>query len=129
MIIKHYASCVLRDSTKTKFLTIHHALKAEHPWRFVGGKVSADELPLAAAVRELYEELGITALSIKYLTDKVTEIDSGCWQGHFFLVNQFVGVPALQEREKHNNLAWLTVKQLLDRDSYPEHEVAAGLVQ
>jgi ADP-ribose pyrophosphatase YjhB (NUDIX family) len=126
VIERHYASVVIRGDRGT-FLTVHHSQKAEHPWRFPGGKLDKGELPIAAAARELYEEMGVVAEHLKLVAVHRTEVDGGIWVGHFFLVGSYTGTIEIAEPEKHDDWCYLTTAELKALDSFPEHVVAAEL--
>lgn len=124
---KKYASAVIRNKDN-EFLTINHFKKTMHPWRFVGGKIEEGELPIIACIRELKEELGVEASSLRLLGLYATVVDSGTWIGHFYLLDTFSGTPTIQEPSKHSDLSWLTYDELKVRGSMPEHEVVKQLL-
>lgn len=127
MIERHYASVVIRDG-QDRFLTMLHSKKAEHPWRFPGGKVDDRELPIAAAARELYEELGIVAEDLKLVSIHRTEVDGGVWVGHFYLLGDYSGVIEIVEPDKHIEWRYLTAHELLEFNSRPETDVVIDLL-
>lgn len=50
-------------------------------WTLPGGKLESGEVPLMGALRELYEETGLTAPSLTYLNTRKSERD---WDVHIF---------------------------------------------
>lgn len=110
-----------------------HILLAQRPhgksmaglWEFPGGKVSAQEIPEAALVRELKEELGIqtsadclwplTFASHTYKDFHLLMPVYGCrvWQG-------------LPEGEEGQTLAWVPLEKL---HTYPMPPADIGLIQ
>jgi 8-oxo-dGTP pyrophosphatase MutT (NUDIX family) len=118
-----YASVAVRRG-RNEFLTIHHAKKAEHPWRFPGGKLDAGENPREAAIRELREEIGIIPLNLIPVHTETTFVDGAWWTGHFFLCTRWLGDVELKEPEKHDLFAWVPPAALAVLDSHPETEVA-----
>lgn len=60
-------------------------------WGFPGGHVEAGETALAAAARELFEETGVVAEPLHYLTnvDVVRHDESGAVEHHFLLAAVF----------------------------------------
>ncbi len=121
-----YASGVIQDGAG-RFLTIHHSKKKEHQWRFVGGKINGDELPIIACARETHEEIGIVPTSLKLVSTQTTHVDGGDWTGQFFLIEDYHGTIVLQEPDKHSEYRYMTVKELVEANSHPEAEVAADL--
>lgn len=117
-----YASLIIPGMGGT-FATLNHYTKESHPWRFPGGKIEPGEPPIAAAARELKEELGVNALGLIYSSTQTHTADGGTWTGEFFLVTAYDGILTIQEPEKMSNLSWFTPKELLERDSHPEYEV------
>lgn len=122
-----YASAVIRNN-KNEFLTINHFKKTVHPWRFVGGKIEENEMPLVACARELKEELGIEASGMRFAGMFSTFVDGNTWHGYFYEITDFDGVPTIQEPEKHSDLCWLTAAELKARGSEPEWRVALGIL-
>ncbi len=88
----------------------HHPLK----WEFPGGKVEANELPVAAVVRELAEELGIRAR----IREEITRYEYQ-YPGRsrilliFYRVVDFDGEPQNLDFEQ---LQWVLPEQLRDLD-------------
>jgi 8-oxo-dGTP diphosphatase len=122
--VRHYAALILRDGSG-RYFTLHHSKKAEHQWRFPGGKVDQNEIPINAAIREAWEELGIAVTGIKLV--EITEdhfTDKSTWRGHFFEILSYDGVPSLREPDKHDDWQYLDVADLKREDAHPEYEVA-----
>lgn len=128
MAPKFFSSVVVRNADG-KYLTMFHQRKAERQWRFAGGKVEPNEFPMVAAIRELYEELGLIPNSIKLIT--VTDpdvIDGDTWQGFFYLAEDFEpGMFAIREPEKIGAVEFLSADELNARGSHPEYEVVTLL--
>lgn len=90
-------------------------------WEFPGGKVEEDEAPAHALVRELDEELGITATHFypwivrtynypaKYNTDGSLDSAAKTVKLHFFVVVQWHGEPKGLEQQQ---LSWQNPAQL-----------------
>lgn len=82
---------------------------------------------MEAALRELREELGVSAVSMRlgHVTQPF-DVDGGSWQGWFF-ITKIDGLPKIMEPEKVSKLEYLTPEQLLVRDSHPEYEVVKDI--
>ena len=83
-------------------------------WEFPGGKVHSDETPETCLVRELKEELAITA----EIGEKLTEVtytypQFGTVQIHFFPVTRFSG---RLENRAYEQIAWVNPAELPDYD-------------
>ena len=118
---------MIRDA-EGKYLTIFHKQKKERPWRFGGGKVEPDEQPIAAAARELWEELHIMVKSLMLIMTTGPEpIDGDSWFGFFYLAEPMHGGFAIMEPEKQGPIEFLTAEQLKERGSHPEYEVVREL--
>jgi 8-oxo-dGTP diphosphatase len=109
-----YVSNIVRNADG-KFLSLHCLQKQTHKWRFPAGKVELHEPLLAAAARELREETGLEALSLSYHSHHTSTMDGGFWLGYYFLCDAYNGTPAVQEREKHDAIAWLSHDELSQR--------------
>ena|ERR1700688_690948 len=120
-----YVAIVIRGAGG--FLTVYHSKKKEHPWRFPGGKLEMGELAIVAAARELQEELGIEALSLRFYNTYCTFVDGAEWVGYFFICDTYKGVPTLTEPEKHSEFRFLTAGELVDAGSTPENACACAL--
>jgi 8-oxo-dGTP diphosphatase len=73
-------------------------------WEFPGGKIVSGESPEDALVRELREELRITATAFGYWREKSHQYDGLLVHLTFFHVHAFRGVPFPAEGQ---TLAWL----------------------
>jgi 8-oxo-dGTP pyrophosphatase MutT (NUDIX family) len=124
--VRYYSALVIRD-LYGDFLTVNHIKKTEHVWRFVGGKIEGDEMPIVAAARELKEELGIVPTSLRLVGTPVVHCDGDDWMGFFFIVDSFDGNICIQEPDKHGEIRYLSVAELARLGSYPECEIAGNI--
>lgn len=85
----------------------HHA----GMWEFPGGKVEPGESLEAAMIRELAEELGITALDLEYWREKDHTYQHGAVRLYFFHIRAFTGVPRPLEGQ---GLRWVIPAEALD---------------
>jgi len=77
-------------------------------WGLPGGKVDRFEMILAATIREVEEELGITVLDPVHLTNMELidrEADEH-WIAPTFRVERWEGTPRLMEPDKHETFGW-----------------------
>lgn len=118
-----YTGLLIYNEHYDGYLTLHFPQKKERKWRFAGGKVEPGESIIVAAARELEEELGVEATSLRLLSVQAEFVDTGIWTGFFFVVDVH-GTPQIMEPHKHDNLEYLTCSELQEANAHPEFEVA-----
>ncbi len=111
---------VMRDGL---VLACQRRSSARYPlkWEFPGGKIEQDELPWDALLRELAEELDITATSGRefhrqtwtYPESSVDEERDGTFSVVYYLVHHFSGEPANKVFEQ---IRWVRPQELLHMD-------------
>ena len=78
-------------------------------WEFPGGKVELRETPADCLVRELYEELGITAFEVEPFDYSYFEYGVRRVLLHGFTVGRFEGIP---EPRIHEEIGWVDIDEL-----------------
>ena len=78
-------------------------------WDLPGGHVEIGEVPGLALVRELQEELGITA---EVAGDPFAKIQGVDFRMDIWTIDQWVGEPSNCAPQEHDALAWLTQEEL-----------------
>src|SRR5262245_43897814 len=90
-------------------------------WDVFGGHIEPGEQHHQTLVRELHEELGITATNWTYV--ETLYESSNQLTVHFYLVTAWTGTPINRQLEEHSAIDWFTLaqaKQLQLADStYP----------
>ncbi|PKH03588.1 8-oxo-dGTP diphosphatase MutT [Psychromonas sp. MB-3u-54] len=89
-------------------------------WEFPGGKINKNESAEQAMLRELKEEVGITALDYRLLETKFFDYGDKQLNLNFFLVSQFDGEALAQEGQR---MQWVN-KAELDEFSFPDANAA-----
>lgn len=95
-----------------EFLALHHKDKKECLWRFPGGKVENGETPVEACRRELFEEVGLSALRLDFITCTKSELDGQEWIAYYFAIRDFRGSPRIREPEKFDNMRFMSLANL-----------------
>jgi 8-oxo-dGTP diphosphatase len=87
--------------------------KNDAGWCSPGGHVERGESVVEAAKRELYEETGITAVSIRFAH---TYNDTECDDFHYVTVNmvvdEWIGLPEIMEEDKFYEWRWFLYDEL-----------------
>ena len=78
------------------------------------GGLDAGETIGAAAIREAYEEVGVSIdpENLHYAHTLHSKTDGRSWLGHFFQATIWEGTPALRELDKHGDLQWRPINAL-----------------
>ncbi|WP_434585298.1 pyrimidine (deoxy)nucleoside triphosphate diphosphatase [Klebsiella sp. R390] len=95
-----------------KILLAQRPAHADQPglWEFAGGKVEPGESQPQALVRELQEELGITAEVERYIASHQREVSGRLIHLHAWWVPRFSG---LLTARYHQQLHWCTSQEAL----------------
>lgn len=106
----HVAAGILRDVSGRVLITER---LCDGPynglWEFPGGKIRDGESPLAALRRELLEELGIEAVSLKPFMNLSHSYPDRSVALEFFFVDEWFGEPAGLEGQQ---IRWVAVADL-----------------
>lgn len=104
------------------FLLLDH-IKAGQ-WRFPGGRLEEDELPIAAAARELYEEVGIEATHLHLLDTIQHHVSGRDWIGSYYLCANYAGVPRVVEPSKHRGFRYLSLEEIRTLGHESDYRIA-----
>ncbi|MDB5170173.1 MAG: hydrolase [Candidatus Saccharibacteria bacterium] len=77
------AGCIIVDDYG-RMLLLHRSTDDYSHWELPGGKVEADELPEATAIREIREELGVDVRLTKALGSEVFEDNDRVFKFYWF---------------------------------------------
>ena len=106
--------------------------RAEHrdwlpgAWDVVGGHIEPGESPEAAIARELFEELGVVARSIRELG--LMESAAGGWRLRLYAVDAWSGgEPRNRRPDEHAELRWMSMEDAALRLA-PAHAGFATLI-
>jgi 8-oxo-dGTP diphosphatase len=99
----------------------HRVLIAQRPpgkhmaggWEFPGGKLGRDETQLAALVRELQEEIGVTVEQAEPLIGYVHHYADRSVRLDLWWVKSYIGAPESREGQA---LRWVTIDELPNAD-------------
>ncbi|MEL0629901.1 8-oxo-dGTP diphosphatase MutT [Psychromonas aquatilis] len=103
-------------------LLISRRQKGQHlagKWEFPGGKVAEGEAYELAMLRELKEEVGLTATKYKLFDSLQFDYDQLKLNLHFYLVSEYSGEAQSLEGQE---VKWISPEQLKDYD-FPEANV------
>lgn len=97
-------------------------------WEFPGGKVEAGELPEAALIRELKEELGIDTVKscLAPLSFASHSYDDFHLLMPLFVCRVWEGTPTAEE---HDELKWVKPVRLRDYDMPPADEPLCAILR
>ncbi|WP_434641839.1 pyrimidine (deoxy)nucleoside triphosphate diphosphatase [Klebsiella sp. I138] len=101
-----------------KILLAQRPSHADQPglWEFAGGKIEPGESQPQALIRELQEELGITAQVERYIASHQREVSGRIIHLHAWWVARFSGLPTAHY---HRQLCWCTPQEALTFDLAP----------
>lgn len=74
-------------------------------WNFPGGKIEANETPLAAAKREVFEETNLVIENCEMIAEEnifFANLEKGNqhWRGYFYRTNKYSGEIKIKETKK-----------------------------
>ncbi|WP_413702054.1 8-oxo-dGTP diphosphatase MutT [Psychromonas sp. KJ10-10] len=85
-------------------------------WEFPGGKVETNESPDEAMLRELYEEVGLTATDYQLFEKLFFDYGDKQLNLHFYLVSKYTGQATAKEDQP---IKWVCKEELQQYD-FPE---------
>jgi 8-oxo-dGTP diphosphatase len=107
---------------KRRVLITRRPLHASHGglWEFPGGKLEEGELPAAALIREIKEEVGLEILEFHFLGEVEHQYDTQKVSLLLFSVNKYLGNAVCCEAQM--DLRWVSVDTLSDYE-FPKANV------
>lgn len=116
MSVRIFARAVLVNR-QGKFLVVKNL--ARNRYEFPGGKQDPGETSIECAFRELKEEIGVVAKRAKLCCTTSLVVETGEWQGDFWLVPSYKGKPRIMEPAKLGDLRWATVDEIAGLPQIP----------
>lgn len=112
---------IIRDNVKQQIFVAKRPTQVEMGgyWEFPGGKVQSGETPEQALVRELQEEVGITATKATLCAEKQVSLPNKTLLLLFYLVEQWQGEPYGKEGQP---TCWLAPQQLVAAQFPPANQ-------
>lgn len=112
------SAVIIKDD---QLLMVRQLYKGEELWTFPGGSIESGESPEDAAVREAFEETGLTIAIIKPLVQLYNERIRGmyyCFLGTYLYGDLQLGLdPELIHKEQElREVRWIPIKELLENN-------------
>jgi len=110
------AAAIIKKGDKFMIAKRSHHKHLGGFWEFPGGKIEADESPEACLIRELNEELKIKVKVIGFFAENIHDYGSVKISLKAFICQFVSGRFTLID---HDEIKWVTAKQLNDHDLAP----------
>ena len=89
-------------------------------WNFPGGKVSPHETFRTAAIREVWEEVGVRIHHLVLVAEPSCYIHGEKWIGKVFMSEIKSGTPVVKEPHKCKKMLFLTAEEVFSLQAIPE---------
>ncbi len=89
-------------------------------WNFPGGKVSPHETFRTAAIREVWEEVGVRIHHLVLVAEPCCYINGEKWIGKVYMSEIKSGSPAVKEPHKCKKMLFLTAEEAFSLKAIPE---------
>lgn len=110
------AGCIIRDK-KGRILLLHRQTEELQQWETPGGKVEPGESHQDAAVREVYEELGVQVEIVNRLGDASFTNGKNTWLYTWFeAITTTNDTPHVSEPDKFDDVRFWDIPELGRRD-------------
>jgi len=119
------AAAIIRDGEKFLICQRPKGKNCELLWEFPGGKIEPGETAEQCIVRECREELGVTVRLLGKFGEAAYDYPDRRVRIAFFDARVFSGVPVNKE---HNDMRWVTYKQVRDFEFCPADEKIVGRI-
>ena len=105
---------ILRKNTQVLLLQRQATGWMDGQFSFPAGALDAGETIKSAAIREAFEEVGVTILpqDVTYAHMMHCKTGASAWAGHFFTSVKWGGEPRICEPDKHGEIAWCEMTTL-----------------
>lgn len=114
-------TCIVHPENPRLVLSTSRSLWPWSGWALVGGKAEEGEDAVQAALRETFEETGITLTSADLAAAYRAELDG--WDATFFLVRPAVE-PKFRRFSQEGWVAWMPVTTILKYEPFYEYNKA-----
>lgn len=122
----HIAAGVIRNSQQHIFITKRpEGTHMAGFWEFPGGKLEQDELPEAALIRELEEEVGIIVTEYEQFHHVDHEFEDRIITLYFFIVSAWDNEPYGKEGQDSR---WVEQKALIADEFSPANRIIVDML-
>lgn len=124
IIVPGKHATVLIAGPLSSLLMLDHIKAGQY--RFPGGRIEGDELPIVAAARELYEEIGVEAVELRLLQTIKHHVSGRDWVGSYFYCARYNGVPRIVEPTKHRAIRYMSLPEIQAQGHTSDYNIASA---
>ena len=123
-----YVGIILKNNDQILLVQRHNTDWASGHWNFPGGLLEENETLLSAAVREIYEETGITVKPSDFSLAQVLHVHASDKNtkdilGIYFVADTWQGTLSNKEPHRHQDVKWFDINNL--PENITEHALLA----
>jgi methionyl-tRNA synthetase len=120
-------SCVVIKNKDNQCLLVYN--KKFGYWQFPGGKIEANETPLEAAKREIFEETNLVVKELEKIGEEIFCVNNEWWKSYFFQTSKFSGEIKIKEKETIAEVKFFETSEIEEINSQNPDEVTEYLLE